>query len=120
MARWLNKHVEYARAEAHDLSKPSVGGKGEWRVLVSPDRTQRRRAAKALAAYIPLALRPMARFLYVYVFRKGFLDGHAGLAYSMMLSVYEGMIATIAYEQRAATRAGAMVASESGGTSTQP
>ncbi len=120
MARWLNKHVEYARAEAHDLSKPSTDGKGEWRTLVSGDRTQRRRAAKAVAAHIPLALRPMARFLYVYVFRMGFLDGRAGLAYCTMLSAYEGMIATIAYEQRAATREGAIVASESGGTSNQP
>ncbi len=123
MTRWLNKHVEYARAEAHALGASCPGLKGERRALLSRDRTQRRRAAKAMAAHIPLALRPMARFLYVYVFRKGFLDGRAGLAYSVMLSVYEGMIATIAYEQSAATREGATasrVVSESGGASPRP
>ena len=32
------------------------------------------------------------RFVYVYVLKLGFLDGMAGLRYSMMLVVYEYMI----------------------------
>lgn len=99
---WLDKHVRYARDEAallgNQISSACMGD------LWTGDPTSRRRAAKALSGRLPLFLRPMARFFYVYVWRRGFLDGGAGFVYAFMLSVYEAMIAILAYEARVATR----------------
>ena len=91
MTRWLEKHVRYARDEAALLCDVRTG-------LDESGATGGRRRLKRLAARVPLLLRPLARFIYVYLWRQGFRDGRAGFAYAMMLSVYEGMIAVFAYE----------------------
>jgi hypothetical protein len=39
------------------------------------------------------------RFIYVYIVRRGFLDGRAGMLYAFLLSTYEAMIAILAYEK---------------------
>lgn len=94
---WLIKHVRYAADEAEwllDMHRENE----ERQSLIKSDAVERRRAAKNLAARLPLFLRPPARFFYVYFLRQGFRDGRAGLTYSLMLSVYEGMIAVLAYE----------------------
>ena len=41
-----------------------------------------------------LALRPAARFLQYYFFRKGFLDGYFGLFYSVSSAYYEWAVAS--------------------------
>ncbi|MEL7110624.1 MAG: glycosyltransferase family 2 protein, partial [Pseudomonadota bacterium] len=55
--------------------------------------------AKARAAKIPSLLRPILRFVYVYLWKQGFRDGRAGFIYAFMLSVYEGMIAILVMER---------------------
>lgn len=95
MKRWLEKHVRYAQDEAAFLMAARTGNTASEEVLGG---TNRRRQLKRLAAQLPLFLRPLARFFYVYLWRQGFRDGRAGLAYAVMLSVYEGMIAVFAYE----------------------
>lgn len=97
---WLNKHIRYAADEAALLAGDDKIREGAGSALVRGDRTSRRRAAKALAGRLPLFLRPPARFFYVYVVRRGFLDGAAGFVYAAMLATYEAMIAILAYELR--------------------
>ena len=63
--RWLQKHVDYARAEAEALRERRPGPGRLWRALFSPNRTEARRAAKSLTAALPLAFRPLAKFVYV-------------------------------------------------------
>jgi hypothetical protein len=50
----------------------------------------RRLALKELFAKLPG--RPVVRFIYMYIWRRGFLDGTAGLNYCLMVSFYEFMI----------------------------
>lgn len=96
MFKWLLKHVRYARDEAdlilalrqedaHQPSKQTAVG--------------RRRTAKAIAARLPVVLRPLFRFIYIYFIRQGFRDGRAGFAYAFMLAVYEGMTAVFVFEK---------------------
>jgi hypothetical protein len=99
MRAWLVKHVRYAADEANLIAEMQSGLHEETGTAVSGPM-QRRRAAKRLAARLPPVLRPVARFAYVYLFRRGFMDGRSGLAYAIMLSVYEGMIAAFLYERR--------------------
>lgn len=96
MKAWLTKHVTYASDEADFIIEARAAGPAQGAL---PKATQGRRKAKEKAAKIPLFLRPVARFFYVYFWRQGFRDGYAGLAYSIMMSVYEGMIAVMAFER---------------------
>ncbi|MEO0054576.1 MAG: hypothetical protein RLZZ50_523 [Verrucomicrobiota bacterium] len=88
---WLAKHRRYARREAeawHAAQRP-LGD--ELRALASSDRLVRRRALKSLSYRLPA--RPLARFFYQYLLRRGFLDGSSGLAYCRLLARYEGFAA---------------------------
>jgi glycosyltransferase involved in cell wall biosynthesis len=94
MYRWLEKHIRYARDEAALLDTINF-----TEAVEAAGPTAGRRRLKRLTAHIPLFLRPLARFAYVYLLRQGFRDGRAGLFYAFMLSVYEGMIVVFAYEK---------------------
>ena len=75
--------------EAQDLIR-EVAGRFRLSELFSSDAATKRRALKTLAYRLPG--RPLLMFVYLYIFRMGFLDGPPGFRYSMMRSVYEFMI----------------------------
>lgn len=97
LVHWLRKHVRYAEDEAKLLieyrNTPSLAG------TKRSDDIAKRRHLKKISAQIPFFIRPIARFAYIYFARGGFLDGKRGLLYALMLSVYEGMTAILAYER---------------------
>ncbi len=86
---WFARHLRYARLEAQQAIE-ETGDALALRQLADPDPTQRRRAMKRLAYRMPL--RPLMRFLYVYLVKRGFLDGAAGFQYAAMIGVYQYMI----------------------------
>jgi glycosyltransferase involved in cell wall biosynthesis len=96
---WLKRHLEYADAESTVLVEARRAASIRLRDLVSSDKVTRRRSSKLLAFLMPLSMRPLMRFVYVYIIRRGFLDGRAGFLYAFMLSTYEAMIAILAYEK---------------------
>ena len=86
---WIAKHARYARAEA--AAALAGGERRRWRDLLGiSDKVERRRILKDLAQRLPM--RPLARFVYVYFVRCGFLDGRAGLRYAMLLATYQWAI----------------------------
>lgn len=99
MRQWLEKHLRYAADEADLIVRERESYKASRMPLLSGEGTSIRRQLKAYSARLPLALRPVARFLYIYIGRCGFLDGKAGFMYAGMLAVYEGMTAILAYER---------------------
>ena len=99
LREWLDKHVVYAAAEANELIVAQQMTPFRLGNSLSRDRVTRRRAAKALTLWLPFFLRPLMRFVYIYVVRRGFLDGRIGFVYAFMLSTYEAMIAILAYEK---------------------
>ena len=44
-------------------------------------------------------MRPLLRFIYVYIVRRGLLDGRAGFLYAFMVATYEALTAILAYEK---------------------
>jgi glycosyltransferase involved in cell wall biosynthesis len=96
---WLKRHLEYADAESTVLVEARRAASIRLRDLLSGDKITRRRSSKLLAFLMPLSMRPLMRFIYVYIVRRGFLDGRAGFVYSFMLATYEAMIAILAYEK---------------------
>jgi len=88
---WVDKHNRYASAEAREAMRLlGAGGGLDWAGLWAREPSRRRRALKALSSHLPL--RPLLRFLYMYVLRRGFLDGRAGLTYCRLLAIYEYLI----------------------------
>jgi glycosyltransferase involved in cell wall biosynthesis len=94
VACWVEKHNRYAIWEAaqyeHFLNQPipSAIGRGK-------------RAKRILKrVYLRLPMRPLARFLYSYVFRLGFLDGKPGLVFCVLLSFYDFLAWANVYEGR--------------------
>jgi glycosyltransferase involved in cell wall biosynthesis len=99
LANWLRKHVKYAEDEADLLVRMRRGEVGSSDGIGGGTSTSRRRALKRLANRMPLLIRPPARFFYIALWRRGFLDGRYGVLYALMLSLYEGMIAILATER---------------------
>lgn len=96
---WFEKHNRYSTAEAlHELALDATEPVGVGAVLRSRDGVERKRALKRLFARLPF--RPTIRFLYMYLWRRGFLDGHAGLTYCRLLAIYEYMIVLKLRERR--------------------
>jgi glycosyltransferase involved in cell wall biosynthesis len=88
---WLEKHNRYSLAEALDLMQKEKGEALDIAgVFTVSDPVRRRRALKRLSFRLPC--RPALRFIYMYFFRLGFLDGRAGVTYCRLLSMYEYMI----------------------------
>ncbi|HPG00940.1 MAG TPA: glycosyltransferase family 2 protein [Kiritimatiellia bacterium] len=78
---WKARHEIYAANEAELIfrlrSEPLA-----MRDLFSPDPVIRRRGLKRLAARTPF--RPWLRFFYIYIWRRGFLDGKPGFTFAML------------------------------------
>ena len=60
------------------------------KALTAKDFHERRFHQKELFYRLPM--RPFVKFLLLFILKKGFLDGRAGLRYSILQSIYEYMI----------------------------
>jgi glycosyltransferase involved in cell wall biosynthesis len=99
---WIEKHNRYSTAEA----RQNVCGAGHIDCtvldLLSITTDRRRRAAKKIFRRLPC--RPTLRFIYMYLFRGGILDGKAGFTYCRLLAWYEWLIVLKEREVRAHPR----------------
>ena len=87
---WFEKHNRYSWQEAEESLKSLAGNGFNWRALFAKSPASRRRALKELSFRLPC--RPLLRFLYMYFWHRGFLDGWAGFTYCRLLTIYEYMI----------------------------
>jgi glycosyltransferase involved in cell wall biosynthesis len=87
LAEWFTKHNNYSQFEAHEAVKVLEGAGGPRPRLWGGDISDRRRALKALSWHLPA--RPVLRFFYNYILKRGFLDGLPGFHYCVMVSIYE-------------------------------
>jgi len=94
VSHWIARHNRYSDLEAieaarlrHDTSGVATHAGSLW----SKDPNERRRALKDI--FFRLPARPLLKFGYYYAWRRGFLDGRAGLTYATLQAIYEYMIA---------------------------
>lgn len=88
---WFDKHNRYSSHEARESLNSLADEHIDWRgILQARDAVRRRRMLKALSFRLPG--RPQLRFLYMYIVRRGFLDGWPGYIYCRLLASYELMI----------------------------
>ena len=87
-SHWLRKHDEYSTLEArHRLTR---GAGVRLRDVLSRDGSVRNRALKPLLSRLPGW--PLLRFLHMYLLKRGFLEGRAGLVYCVNMAYYEFLI----------------------------
>jgi glycosyltransferase involved in cell wall biosynthesis len=97
MSEWAAKHARYAREEAQSALEHAEDH--HWVDLFRAGSTvERRRVLKGLSYSLPM--RPLTRFLYVYVLRRGFLDGLAGFRYARLMAWYQWLIDMNIAEER--------------------
>jgi len=93
---WVARHNGYSDMEAEEIVKLLGAKRVSLGELVSRDPNLRRIALKNFFYLLPA--RPLAKFIYYYIVRRGFLDGRAGLTYSLLQSFYEYLIVIKARE----------------------
>lgn len=93
IAVWVEKHNRYAVWEAamfeRFLREPipqSIGRGKRFKRLLKK-------------AYLRLPMRPLVRFAYAYVLRRGFLDGRPGLVFCTLLAFYDFLAWANVYER---------------------
>jgi glycosyltransferase involved in cell wall biosynthesis len=94
---FVEKHNRYSNWEARVATAPP-GSK-----IDNKDVSFRRRL-KTLAKNLPC--RPLLRFLYVYVWQKGFLDGLEGYYFARLHAFYEFLTVAKTYELRKLSKKG--------------
>ena len=92
LSHWISRHNTYSTLEAHQfcLESSSSGPSNFPLALFSPDFHIRRAHQKRL--FMQLPARPLFKFLLLYVFKLGFLDGAPGFTYAILQSIYEYFI----------------------------
>jgi glycosyltransferase involved in cell wall biosynthesis len=97
---WWARHNAYSDQEAVDRFTRTTS----VRELFSKDSSRRNRALKPMLSRIPGW--PLLRFLHMYIFKGGFLEGREGLAYCASMGWYEYLIRIKMRELRQHTGAG--------------
>ena len=100
IAHWIERHNSYSTFEALQIITDGDAADASVRAaLFEKDFHRRRYHQKALFYRMPG--RPFAKFLLLYLVKRGFLDGRAGLTYSVLQSIYEYLIVLKTRELRA-------------------
>ena len=92
ISHWIARHNSYSSFEAEQILENRRRNRdfSFLRAFTAKDFHERRFQQKELFYRIPA--RPLAKFFILYVAKRGFLDGNAGLTYAALQSVYEYMI----------------------------
>jgi glycosyltransferase involved in cell wall biosynthesis len=90
VSHWIARHNNYSDFEARELLKVRRGAAVASASPFSSDPNEKRRALKDL--FFRLHARPLIKFMYYCIWRRGFLDARPGLTYSTLQALYEYMI----------------------------
>jgi glycosyltransferase involved in cell wall biosynthesis len=87
---WISKHNAYSRMEAEVVVNGLIV-KPVWKIaLFGKDFGERRMHQKAI--FYGLPARPLIKLFYMLIVRRAFLDGWAGIRYSILQAIYEYFI----------------------------
>lgn len=90
LAQWVDKHNFYSTQEAQQLLTDRHRKWSLRKAFFAKNFEEKRRNQKQLYYRIPG--RPLVKAVGLYVFKRGFLDGYAGFAYSVLMGFYEYLI----------------------------
>lgn len=97
---FIERHNRYsnwdARVYANLASGVALGNSIGASLFGAP--LERKRFLKRMWARFPL--RPLFRFVWMYIVKRGFLDGRAGLIFCTLMTMHEAVISAKMYEER--------------------
>lgn len=97
---FVEKHNRYSNWEARVSAARGLRGSADQ---IRSGPVERRRKLKLLSQRLPC--RPLLRFLYIYLWQKGFLDGREGYYFARLHAVYEFLSVAKTYELTKTNRA---------------
>ena len=92
---FVEKHNRYSNWEACVAADKLLHGTSQD---LSSEAVGRRRRLKMISQRLPF--RPLMRFLYIYIWQKGFLDGRDGYYFARLHAIYEFLSVAKTYELR--------------------
>ena len=97
---FIERHNRYSNWDARVYHNLASGVELERSIGASPfgSPLERKRFIKRLWARAPF--RPLLRFFWMYVVKRGFLDGRPGLIFCTLMTMHEAVISAKMYEQR--------------------
>ncbi|MEL6230201.1 MAG: glycosyltransferase family 2 protein [Cyanobacteria bacterium J06627_3] len=96
-SRWIEKHNRYSTDEANETVQQLAQGTVDWwKIFTGRTEVERRRALKDVSLRMPF--RPLVRWVYMYFFLGGILDGRAGFAWCTLQAFYEYLIVLKTWE----------------------
>ncbi len=92
LSHWIARHNTYSSFEAQQIlhNRASQEPFSLRSAFLERDFNRRRYHQKELFYRLPA--RPLLKFLLLYLFKRGFLDGRPGFTYALLQSIYEAMI----------------------------
>lgn len=103
---WITRHNDYSTREAQQLlqNRADASAFRLSSALFEKDLQTRRKQQKLLFYRLPG--RPLLKFFYLYIVKRGFLDGAAGFRYATLQSIYEYLIVLKTHELESSTSLG--------------
>jgi glycosyltransferase involved in cell wall biosynthesis len=104
VAHWFERHNSYSTLEARQIlqNRADHAAFSLRKAFTARDFHERRFHQKEVFYRVPW--RPVVKFLILYIGKRGFLDGRAGLTYAVLQAIYEYMIVIKVRELEAAPR----------------
>ncbi len=92
IGHWVDRHNSYSRFEAQQIieNRKQQATFSLLKAFTAKDFNERRFHQKELFYRLPC--RPLVKFFILYLAKRGFLDGQAGLTYAVLQSIYEYFI----------------------------
>jgi glycosyltransferase involved in cell wall biosynthesis len=90
---FVEKHNRYSNWEARVSADHQLSGSAD---RIRSSTVERRRRLKQFSQTLPF--RPLLRFLYIYIWQKGFLDGREGYYFARLHAFYEFLSVAKTYE----------------------
>ncbi|PTQ89774.1 glycosyltransferase family 2 protein [Agitococcus lubricus] len=101
VTHWIDRHNSYSTFEAKQICD-NAANKAPFSVakaFTASDFHERRFHQKELFYRLPM--RPLIKFLLLYIAKRGFLDGRAGFTYACLQAIYEYFIVLKTRETKA-------------------
>jgi glycosyltransferase involved in cell wall biosynthesis len=92
IGHWIERHNSYSTFEARQIAENRVNAERFSVKSAFLERDFHRRRYHQKELFYRLPLRPFIKFILLYVVKRGFLDGRAGLTYSVLQAIYEYFI----------------------------
>ena len=97
---FIEKHNRYSNWEARVATEGGLNRREDF----AHEQVNLRRRLKSISQQLPF--RPLLRFLYIYIWQKGFLDGRDGYYFARLHATYEFLSVAKTYELRRHSKRG--------------